>query len=95
MQPRNFRTYLAAASLILVAGCQHFPPVAVELSDPEVGGFHVAMPQGRECVLPFQKGTDQEGNESCFLAYKDSKGHVCFSPDDAQALITFCKQQKK
>lgn len=77
MRRRLLPALLLAALSTTFSACEDGPKVTVEISDPAAGGFQT-----------YDEATGRHG----FLSYADSRGHVAFSPPDAQTLLNYCVQ---
>jgi hypothetical protein len=91
MSPKSFKALSLLCSLVvLVTGCKHAPKITTCVSDPEAQGFQCMPPISGLCNPPLERNPD---GETCFLPFHASGNYVAFSPDDAQALFTYCKQK--
>lgn len=66
--------------LLACSACVSGPQLRVHVSDPAKGGMDWAD----------QRVTPNTG----FTAYIDTNNFVCFTPDDMQQLINYCKAAK-
>ena len=61
----------------LLSSCGNGPQVTVYVSDPAVGGLD---------------GYNEATQKSSFVTYANSDKFVCFTPTDAQSLLSNCAQ---
>lgn len=69
---------LISSALFLLSNCGGGgPKISVFISDPKVGGLD---------------GYDEATQKASFVKYADSDKYVCFTPTDAQTLLSSCAQ---
>jgi hypothetical protein len=74
----KFRILFVSFSLVLFS-CKDGPKTSPCISNA-VDGF--------DCV------SSRDGSPEFFLPYGESKNYVAFSPDDARALLEYCRMNK-
>lgn len=72
--------FIFGLCLLPIGSCANGPQIRVHVSDPASGGMQY-----------FDEKTSDKG----FILYKDTDNYVCFTPSDAQALLSYCGGSKK